>query len=143
MAKEGFYLVKSILRHCCGSGWHVLPLWEGYGISVSTRIAPVTDEVELTGTGWFPIALRTDIPRITTVNAQAAPPTNGVKSVCTLRVNFSTNTGEEKIKSGATVTDELALAARQFTLATDKAFSCSTPPRPQGYPTPRYGTWYC
>ena len=105
-------------------------------VSVSTRFAPVTDEVKLTGTGWFPIALRTDIPRITTVNAQAAPPTDGVKSVCTLKVNFSTNTGEEKIKSGATVTGQLALAARKFTLATDKAFSCTTLPRPQGYPPP-------
>ena len=39
MAKEGFYLVKSVLRHCCGLGWHVLPLWEGYGMDEATSDA--------------------------------------------------------------------------------------------------------
>ena len=32
MAKEGFYLVKSVLRHYCCQDWHFLTLWEGYGM---------------------------------------------------------------------------------------------------------------
>ena len=32
MAKEGIYLVKSVLRHCYYQGWRFLTLWEGYGV---------------------------------------------------------------------------------------------------------------
>ena len=32
MAKEGLYLVKSILRHCYRQGWRFLTLWEGFGV---------------------------------------------------------------------------------------------------------------
>ena len=31
MAKEGFYLVKSIIGHCYRQGWQFLTLWEGFG----------------------------------------------------------------------------------------------------------------
>ena len=31
MAKEGFYLVKSILRQRYRQGWRFLTLWEGFG----------------------------------------------------------------------------------------------------------------
>ena len=30
MAKEGFYLVKSVLRHRYRQGWRFLTLWEGF-----------------------------------------------------------------------------------------------------------------
>ena len=36
MAKEGFYLVKSVLRHCYCQGWCFLTLWEGYGVDEAT-----------------------------------------------------------------------------------------------------------
>ena len=32
MAKEGFYLVKFVLRHCYLQGWRFLTLWEGYRV---------------------------------------------------------------------------------------------------------------
>ena len=32
MAKEGFYLVKSLLRHRYRQGWHFFTLWEGFGV---------------------------------------------------------------------------------------------------------------
>ena len=37
MAKEGFYLVKSVLRHYYCKGWHFLTLWERYGVDEATR----------------------------------------------------------------------------------------------------------
>ena len=36
MAKEGFYLVKSVLRHRYRQGWHFLTLWEGFGVKEAT-----------------------------------------------------------------------------------------------------------
>ena len=36
MAKESFYLVKSVLRHCYCQGWRFLTLWEGYGMDEAT-----------------------------------------------------------------------------------------------------------
>ena len=36
MAKEGFYLVKSILRHRYRQGWRFLILWEGFGVEEAT-----------------------------------------------------------------------------------------------------------
>ena len=36
MAKEGFYLVKSILRHCYCPVRRFLTLWEGYGVDEAT-----------------------------------------------------------------------------------------------------------
>ena len=36
MAKEGFYLVKAVLRHCYCQGWRFLTLWEGYGEDEAT-----------------------------------------------------------------------------------------------------------
>ena len=36
MAKEGFYLVKSVLRHRYSQGWRFLPLWEGFGVEEAT-----------------------------------------------------------------------------------------------------------
>ena len=30
MAKEGFYLVKSVIQHHCRQGWCFLTLWEGF-----------------------------------------------------------------------------------------------------------------
>ena len=36
MAKEGFYLVKSVLRHRYRQGWRFLTLWEGFGIEEAT-----------------------------------------------------------------------------------------------------------
>ena len=35
-AKEGFYLVKSVIRHCYRQGWHFLTLWEGFGVEEAT-----------------------------------------------------------------------------------------------------------
>ena len=32
MAKEGFYLVKSIIHHRYRQGWRFLALWEGFGV---------------------------------------------------------------------------------------------------------------
>ena len=32
MAKEGFYLVKSVVRHRYCQGWRFLTLWEGFGV---------------------------------------------------------------------------------------------------------------
>ena len=36
MAKEGFYLVKSILRHRYRQGWRFLTLWERFGVEEAT-----------------------------------------------------------------------------------------------------------
>ena len=36
MAKEGFYLVKSVLRHRYRQGWRFLTLWEGFGVAEAT-----------------------------------------------------------------------------------------------------------
>ena len=36
MAKEGFYLVKSVLRHRYCQGWRLLTLWEGFGVEEAT-----------------------------------------------------------------------------------------------------------
>ena len=36
MAKEGFYLVKSVLRHRYRQGWHFLTLWEGFRVEEAT-----------------------------------------------------------------------------------------------------------
>ena len=35
-AKEGFYLVKPVLRHCYRQGSRFLTLWEGYGMDEAT-----------------------------------------------------------------------------------------------------------
>ena len=35
MAKEGFYMVKSILRHRYRQGWRLLALWEGFGLEAA------------------------------------------------------------------------------------------------------------
>ena len=36
MAKEGFYLVKSVLRHRYCQGWRFLTLWEGFRVKEAT-----------------------------------------------------------------------------------------------------------
>ena len=36
MAKEGFYLVKSVLRNRYRQGWRFLTLWEGFGVEEAT-----------------------------------------------------------------------------------------------------------
>ena len=36
MAKEGFYPVKSVLRHRYCQGWRFLALWEGFGVGEAT-----------------------------------------------------------------------------------------------------------
>ena len=36
MAKEGFYLVKSVLRQRYRQGWRSLTLWEGFGVGEAT-----------------------------------------------------------------------------------------------------------
>ena len=36
MAKEGFYLVKSVLRHLYRQCWRFLTLWEGFGVEEAT-----------------------------------------------------------------------------------------------------------
>ena len=36
MAKEGFYLVKYVLRHRYRQGWRFLTLWEGFGVKEAT-----------------------------------------------------------------------------------------------------------
>ena len=36
MAKEGFYLVKSVLRHRYRQSWRFLTLWEGFGVEGAT-----------------------------------------------------------------------------------------------------------
>ena len=36
MAKEGFYLLKCVLRHRYRQGWRFLPLWEGFGVEEAT-----------------------------------------------------------------------------------------------------------
>ena len=36
MAKEGFYLVKSVNRHRYRQGWRILTLWEGFGVEEAT-----------------------------------------------------------------------------------------------------------
>ena len=36
MAKEGFYLVTTILRHLYRRGWRFLALWEGFGVEEAT-----------------------------------------------------------------------------------------------------------
>ena len=36
IAKEGFYLLKSVLRHRYCQGWHFLTLWEGFGVEEAT-----------------------------------------------------------------------------------------------------------
>ena len=37
MAKEGFYLVKSVLRHRYRRDWPFLTLWEGFGVEEATQ----------------------------------------------------------------------------------------------------------
>ena len=36
MAKEGLYLVKSVIGHHYRQGWRFLTLWEGFGIEEAT-----------------------------------------------------------------------------------------------------------
>ena len=36
MAEEGFYLVKSVIRHRYREGWRFLSLWEGFGVEEGT-----------------------------------------------------------------------------------------------------------
>ena len=36
MAKEGFYMVKSVLRHRYRQGWCFLTLWEVFGVEEAT-----------------------------------------------------------------------------------------------------------
>ena len=36
MAKKGFYLVKSVLRHRYRKGWRLPTLWEGFGVEEAT-----------------------------------------------------------------------------------------------------------
>ena len=36
MAKEGFYLVKSVIGHRYRQGWRFLTLWEGFGVGEAT-----------------------------------------------------------------------------------------------------------
>ena len=36
MSKEGFYLVKSVIRHRYRRGWRFLTLWEGFGVEEAT-----------------------------------------------------------------------------------------------------------
>ena len=36
MAKEGFYLVTSVLRHRHRQRWRFLTLWEGFGVEEAT-----------------------------------------------------------------------------------------------------------
>ena len=36
MAREGFYMVKSILRHGYRQGWRFLTVWEGFGVEEAT-----------------------------------------------------------------------------------------------------------
>ena len=36
MAKEGFYVVKSVIRHRYRQGWRFLTLWEGFGVEEAT-----------------------------------------------------------------------------------------------------------
>ena len=36
MAKEGFYLVKSVIRHHYRQGWRFPTLWEGFGVEEAT-----------------------------------------------------------------------------------------------------------
>ena len=36
MAKEGFYLMKSVLGHRFRQGWRFLTLWEGFGVEEAT-----------------------------------------------------------------------------------------------------------
>ena len=35
-AKEGFYLVKLVIRHRYCQGWRFLTLWEGFGVEEAT-----------------------------------------------------------------------------------------------------------
>ena len=36
MAQEGYYLVKTVLRHRYRQGWRFLTLWEGFGVDEAT-----------------------------------------------------------------------------------------------------------
>ena len=36
LAKEGFCLLKSVLRHRFRQGWRFLTLWEGFGVEKAT-----------------------------------------------------------------------------------------------------------
>ena len=36
MTKEGFYLVKSVIRHCYRQGWRFVTLWEGFRVVEAT-----------------------------------------------------------------------------------------------------------
>ena len=36
MAKVGFYMVKSVIRHRYRQGWRLLTLWEGFGVEEAT-----------------------------------------------------------------------------------------------------------
>ena len=37
MAKEGFHLVKSVIRHCYRQWWRFSSLWERFGVEEATR----------------------------------------------------------------------------------------------------------
>ena len=36
MAKEGLYLVESVIRHRYREGWRFVTLWEGFGVEEAT-----------------------------------------------------------------------------------------------------------
>ena len=36
IAKEGFYLVRSVIKHRYYQGWRFLTLWEGFGVEEAT-----------------------------------------------------------------------------------------------------------
>ena len=36
MAKEGFYLMKSAIQRCYRQGWHLITVWEGFGVEPAT-----------------------------------------------------------------------------------------------------------
>ena len=86
---------------------------------VNTRKAPATDEVELAHMTQFANPLSNVIPESTTVHTRAAPPTGSLELMCALKHSSPTDTGEGRKRTGATVTDELALATGWITLATD------------------------
>ena len=37
IAKDGFYLVKSVIPHCYRQGWRFLTLWQGFGVKEASR----------------------------------------------------------------------------------------------------------
>ena len=77
--------------------------------TVNTKKAPATDAVELARMDQFAHPLSSVILESTTVHTKAAPPTGSVELMCTLR-NSSTDTSEGRKHTGATATDEVALA---------------------------------